>query len=346
MSAEILASSPVPLPWDYQRVRSAWVCVEGCRLTLSDFLRFCSTGEADVCVPEIDRARDLFLQAGLDALAAKKREAETGWLQVGVSVPDSAAVPADLYARVASLARGLLGSAAIDGFFFMHKPPGLRLRFELAVQNGALVAGRLDDEIRAWQAEGLVERVVPGVYEPESRLFGGPMSMHYVHRLFTADSLAWLDYHASPRHGENERGARWQLSLAMLHALFAGLDITGWEDLDVWDRVRGTAGRRLTAVTTLAGFAQVAAQIRACWLQSDQNSAYLGPDEEKIVDAFRRAVLPVASDWRDGYFSTRSAYVGPRQAAAFATVFHWNRAGLSLTRQALLTEALIAREAH
>ncbi|MFD0392182.1 lantibiotic dehydratase C-terminal domain-containing protein [Streptomyces nogalater] len=47
---------------------------------------------------------------------------------------------------------------------------------------------------------------VAGVYEPETYLFGGPLSMPWVHELFTADSRAWLDVHTAVA-GEPPRSA-------------------------------------------------------------------------------------------------------------------------------------------
>jgi hypothetical protein len=51
----------------------------------------------------------------------------------------------------------------------------------------------------------------------------------------------------------------------------------------------------------------------------------------------------VARDWRQRYFDTPHARLGVRAAAALMTIFHWNRAGLSLERQVLFAEALAAR---
>ncbi len=42
-------------------------------------------------------------------------------------------------------------------------------------------------------------------------------------------------------------------------------------------------------------------------------------------------------------FCQRGASLGPRAAATFYVIFHWNRAGLYPTEQALLAESLSER---
>jgi hypothetical protein len=56
-------------------------------------------------------------------------------------------------------------------------------------------------------------------------------------------------------------------------------------------------------------------------------------------------VRELAADWRTGYFDTEHAELGPREAAALVTIFHWNRGALSPLRQGLLAEALADRVA-
>jgi thiopeptide-type bacteriocin biosynthesis protein len=323
---------------------AAWeVAVGDRRLPLTDFLLRCARSLADG-QPAQDGAfvdaRDAFLAGGMAALRAAPRR--SSWVQVGVGVRRRPPDP-ELYRRLAATARELLEQPTVGNFFFMHKPPGLRVRFETAGPGRHRLEHDLHRRLAAWQAEGLVEQVVPAVYEPETHLFGGRVSMRSVHRLFTADALAWLDYHALAR----ERGGpAWALSLLMLRALFDALEIVGWEDLDVWDRIRRKTGRRLAEQarghTVLA---RAADGIRAGWAAGDRLLEQLPPRARQIAATFQQAVAPEAARWRAEYFATRQAAIGPRQAAAYLTIFHWNRAGLPLLRQALLTEALVDRQA-
>jgi thiopeptide-type bacteriocin biosynthesis protein len=294
--------------------------------------------------PELTYARDVFVRAGLAALADVRR---SDWYQIGLTPPTDHERRAGIYRRIAGLVRELLADRAIDNFFYLHKPPGLRLRFESAPAGIAGAIIRIRAAVADWQRDGLVSGVEPGVYEPENRLFGGPVSMAYVHRVFTADSLAWLDFHAD----ESDRaaggpGADWALSLVMMRGLLDGLDIGGWEDIDVWDRIREKTGRRLPReAIELARLSGVGSDILACWLRPERLLAHLGPAGRRIADEYCRAVVAIGREWRTGYFATDAAYLGPRSVAAFVTIFHWNRAALPMLRQSLLAEALASREA-
>jgi thiopeptide-type bacteriocin biosynthesis protein len=307
---------------------------------LAAFLRYCADRpDPDEAVggPAARYAREVFLRAGLDALAVTAR---SSWLQVGLVPADRS--PAELYRAIAQLARELLLTNTIGNFFFMHKPPGLRLRFESEPAGAARATRRIRAAVAGWQRDCLVRRTEPGIYEPENRIFGGPVSMRYVHRVFTADSLAWLDFHACAADGP----AAWALSLAMARALFDGLEISGWEDIDVWERIRDQTGRALPPEAAgLAGFCDVRADIVECWRRPELLRRQLGPAGDRIAEDYREAVLPIGGQWRAGYFATPAAYLGPRSVAAFVTIFGWNRAALHMVRQALLAEALATREA-
>ncbi|MFE1449808.1 lantibiotic dehydratase C-terminal domain-containing protein [Streptomyces olivaceoviridis] len=111
----------------------------------------------------------------------------------------------------------------------MHKPPGLRARFRAAEPSGAedLRAALLRRLDPGRQGGHSWARPVPGVYEPETYLFGGPRSMPWAHALFTADSRTWLDVHTAVAGAPAPPG--WRVSLTLLHAVFDGLGIVGWE---------------------------------------------------------------------------------------------------------------------
>ncbi len=322
------------------------VVVDGCRLSLAEFLICCADGigeQPGAASRELRGLQNAFLAGGLGALQRVARS--SGWVQVGLHIPQGRS-HTELYRRLACVARELLAQPAVSNFFFMHKPPGLRVRFETTGPGRDGLAQELYERFSGWQEENLIEQAGPAVYEPEAHLFGGPVSMWSVHRLFTIDSLAWLDYHVLAGSPGEEPGPAWALSLAMLRALFDGLEIVGWEDLDVWDRVRRKTGRQLGEQALGNGdFARVADPIRAGWADHQWLLAQLPPQVREIAETYRQAVGPETARWRREYFATREAYLGPREAAAYLVIFHWNRAALPFIRQALLTEALAARQA-
>lgn len=162
-------------------------------VSLTDFLLGCAAGVDGVPGEESENsewavAQRVFLKAGFAALPGLHGD-DGDWVQLGLEL-DTSAGPR-LYGELAGLARALLDEAVAVNFFFMHKPPGMRVRFQA-------VTGR-QDELRQrlmTMVESLpVRGVRPGVYEAENYLFGGGSSMEFVHQLFTADSLAWLEVH-------------------------------------------------------------------------------------------------------------------------------------------------------
>ncbi|MFI7131718.1 thiopeptide-type bacteriocin biosynthesis protein [Nonomuraea sp. NPDC050153] len=261
------------------------------------------------------------------------------WLQFGLTpIPERSG---DLYAGLAALARRCVRDELVRDFFFMHKPPGMRVRFRpasAAPDLDLLLRERLD----AWLGDGVISGWRPGVYEPETYLFGGPASMRSVHRVFTADSLAWLDYHRLRLAG-HAPGPAWAMSLLLLRSLFATLRIDGWEGLGVWERVRRY--RRLpSAALADPRLTRLTAALRAVWPSPAALAAKLSPEAAELAEDYRQVVLKEGERWFRDYFESGSAEMGPRAVASYLVIFHWNRANLPAPRQALITGALLARE--
>ncbi|MFG3203845.1 thiopeptide-type bacteriocin biosynthesis protein [Streptomyces sp. NPDC048192] len=283
-----------------------------------------------------EAARRTFLTAGLSALRSDLPE--SGWVQVGLA-PGPAAWPR-AYRVIAGTARELLAAGAVRSFFFMHKPPGLRIRFEAST---AADAGILREELLSrFGTSGAGPRPpLCGVYEPETYLFGGPLSMRYVHELFTADSLAWLDHHLGAVDDPARPVADWRVSLVLLDGLLKGLAVVGWEHRGVWQVVRDEAGRSLSGRALDDDARRAAAGIAEAWRAGREGLlAPVPPERRAVVEAHADAVRRAAERWRSGYFESGNAVLGPRRAAAHHAVFHWNRGRLSLARQCLLTQAL------
>ncbi|MFL4492544.1 thiopeptide-type bacteriocin biosynthesis protein [Streptomyces sp. VTCC 41912] len=290
---------------------------------------------------ELPAARTAFLAAGLAAV--RQRTAGTSWVQFNLAPAPDGHLPA--YDWLGTVARELLDTHRARNFFFMHKEPGLRVRFE--APDGER------EPLRAELAQHFAERggwrQPPSgvVYEPEQYLFGGRASMPYVHRLFTHDSLAWLDHHARHPCPEGEATA-WRRSLFMLREVFAGLGVVGWEHRGVWDVVREDTGRRLTTAARDghgpgggAAWRRAAEGIREFWTRPGERMLASFPEEQRASLAEGAVALgEAARRWRTGYFESGAATTGPRRAAAYAVVFHWNRARMSFARQCLLAEAL------
>ncbi|WP_229377120.1 thiopeptide-type bacteriocin biosynthesis protein [Streptomyces spirodelae] len=286
------------------------------------------------------------LVAGVTAglAAARDARAETPWAQVNLVVEQEERARAGFCAELGVVAREFLGADRARNFFFMNKSPGMRVRFEASAPDG-------DTELRAEllrrfaRCEGARMRPVCVVYEPEHYLFGGPASMPYVHDLFTLDSFAWLDHHVH-HPGRDGQFLGWRFSLLLLRELFVGLGIVGWEHRGVWHAMRREAGRGLRGAAAKidpAAREQATAGIIAYWRTPREEALRAFPEERRTaLTRHAEAVHQAAVRWRQGYFEAGEATVGPRTAAAFFTVFHWNRGRLSWARQSLLTDALAA----
>jgi thiopeptide-type bacteriocin biosynthesis protein len=278
-------------------------------------------------------------RAALDRAGAAATR-RTRWVQIAVT--PAAGADVRLYARLEEVACELLATGAAADFFFVHKAPGLRIRF--ALHGDAATAARLRELVHAraeeWLREGLVVRGEPGVYEPEEHLFGGPVSMRSVHRLFTVDSLSWLGFHATDR----ETLPAWAFSLVLLRDVMDGLGVQGWEDRDVWDRVRRTTARTLPAEVSDA-WRDTAIRVRTHWRAVGALRDAL-PDPLRALAVRHRAEARAEGErWLRAYFAGGDAELGPRQALAYYTVFHWNRARLATPVQCLLADAL-AEQPH
>jgi thiopeptide-type bacteriocin biosynthesis protein len=312
--------------------------------SLAHFLRFCAqsleTGSFPGTIsPRLRHLRNSFLNAGLAELSVAPSHSR--WIQIGARPTDSRNAT-EIYRLILIEARELLKQNRISNFFFLHKMPGLRLRFETRATDFRSLRNDLWAKFGEWQAKGIIGELTPAVYEPESYLFGGIRSMRFVHDLFTIDSLTWLDFHTIKT--SLQPGAAWATSLTMLRKIFGYLGISGWEVLDVWERIRDKTGRSLPSeVRDSESFDAFSEQIQAAWASGEQLSEQIPAELSAALDSFNSAISPLLSRWLSEYFQTSHATIGPREAAAFFTIFHWNRADIPLARQALLTEALLRR---
>lgn len=343
--------NPNQLP-GYRISQVTSIHVSDLTFSLPEFLTLCAKrvegrphplGQA--CSEALDNACLAFIDAGIEAITVHPVHADRQWIQIGIRPAMDSASRGELFRQISDFAKCLLGDSKIDNFFYMNKSPGMRLRFQAAVagESGDL-ANELHAEVSRWRTAGLVDQVEPGMYEPESQLFGGPQSMRFVHALFTVDALFWLDYHSHIMDVGDDGNPAWLVSLALIRTIFTGLEISGWEDIGVWERIRTTTGRKLgPEITSLPKYLAIAADICSAWSKLDMATCDFHPAVKGLVSHYGDALAIGASRWRSGYFNQAMASMGPRAATAFFVIFHWNRAGFSSTEQAVIAESLFAR---
>ncbi|WP_019971813.1 thiopeptide-type bacteriocin biosynthesis protein [Mycobacterium sp. 141] len=287
---------------------------------------------------QLVRAKSAVFDAGLYSLSRKSRR----WVQIGIRPAADQVSLRRVYSSVSGLAENLLLSGAARNFFYMHKPPGIRLRFE-ASDDASINTVRLgiDDVMQRMKRDRLIVNIQSGVYEPETYLFGGSASMDHVHGLFTIDSLFWLRHHAEIPQEISRSLPVWLISLELLHGVFDGLGIDGWEATGVWDCLRTEAGRCISGeVKALSDFTEVAGALSAQWWDRANLLDTADPESAELITRHREALRVGARRWKEAYFATTSTELGPRQAAAYYVIFHWNRAGMTPEKQALFAESL------
>ncbi|HYG48051.1 MAG TPA: thiopeptide-type bacteriocin biosynthesis protein [Allosphingosinicella sp.] len=301
----------------------------------------CATGSRDGlpdAIPQaaLDAIRSRFLRAGRDSLRAMADGA--GWLQLSISPQGMAA--AALYEEIGSLFDHALETGDAAEAFFMHKPPGLRLRLQSNSIGGEACRGLLSAAAGRWTKAGFIAAAGFETYEPEQGLFGGRAAMAHVHRLFTADSRFWLAQH-SRRVSPTER---LMAALALLRRLYVSLGIIDWEDIDVWEKVRDRTGRAVPDEARLdAGVKRsVYDSFVEAWAAPDRACATMDPAIRSDVATLSERFAKLGPGWRS-CLQRDQPYPSPRAAAALYTIFFLNRADISIERQRLVADALASR---
>ncbi|MGW7711682.1 thiopeptide-type bacteriocin biosynthesis protein [Streptomyces sp. NPDC054771] len=305
------------------------------RLALPVFLRRMADQLEGRKVPgeaEVRRLTSLFLGAGLPVL--RSAHMHSSWLEYRVPVPEDRRVV--WYAALQRQVTAMRDRGELENFFFVHKEPGVRIRFQVGPVAQQSVAGQLATWLDTLKARGLIETWCSSVYEPEQYIFGGPASMRSVHRLFTIDSLVWLRHLSADRPS----GSAWALSLTLLKSLFGELGVLEQEDRDIWDRLRRQTHRQFHGAKP-KNWERISAGLRRLWCLPAELRPLLQLPERSLLDDFRTDVAAECEVWREEYFLTSGARVGVREAAAFFTVFHWNRARLPLDWQTAICESLV-----
>lgn len=316
---------------------------------LADILRFCLDGDlrhlgVGTCRHTLAEQCMIFLSGGIEAV---RRPADVNrWVEVLLVLPEGYAGPS-VYAELKELVCQVEEAGELADFHFVHQNPGLRLRFQAFGANYPALYADLKSRLSGWQCGDLIPRIRYSLYEPATALFGGSLSMAFVHRLFTLDSRAWLAVHAGER--ADEMDSVWTISIGMLSALLGALGIRG-DDTEVWERVSNQVARARGAKPICETFsareaADFAADASAIWSRPECIDAALSPGARAIVRQFSIRAADLVDNWSGAYFNTPQAVIGMREAAALLAVRHWNRARTPLDMQLVFARALASRRA-
>ncbi|MEU2030744.1 thiopeptide-type bacteriocin biosynthesis protein [Nocardia amamiensis] len=281
--------------------------------------------QAGVPVDVLVAARDAFISAGTAAIHGLDRQQR--WLQFSISLgPDGwqRIVRSDIGTRI----RVWLRDGPGRGFFFMHKEPGLRVRF-CGVDDGC--AGALREALDVFVAETTITAWTSGPYDAEVMQFGGATGLSLTHQWFTAESLAVLEHHRLRLDGTARIGSE-LFSLMLIDRLLRRL-CDDWERWDVWCKLALT-GR---LVGDAAGAVDLS-RSRATRLLLSHQARILGAagePERKMFARYDTALDELCPEIQAAVDAGRLLW-GLREILPFWMVFHWNRMAFDFETQKLL----------
>jgi thiopeptide-type bacteriocin biosynthesis protein len=214
----------------------------------------------------------------------------------------------------------------LQGFFFMRKPPDLRLRFlgDRALREEALA-------VLSGLGESAIDRMFTSVYEPETERFGGKEAMEAVHAWFDVDTSLWL---AADRLTESSAAQVPQHSWC---AAIAG------------DLVLRTLNDRLEAWAVWKAHAEVLApRVEAASAPSDMQRislATIGPlataEERRLLERYAAVNADLAAALI-GARSEGKLLRGLREVIGAVVIFHFHRYGLSADAQVSIATTMAA----
>jgi len=242
----------------------------------------------------------------------------------------------DLVDRV----RSWIDEGWADRFYFLHKPPGLRMRFRVRCDRLLPEVERFLDEKAATHC---LESWHRGLYESESYRFGGELGMDIAHEFFTAESLVVLAYLRICLQ-ERARLSRQQFSLILLLELLERVVEGQWELWDVWCKME-VVERVATVSPELLAAARQEAQCSGPLvvpLLRDRREllATASDDERDLIEHYRSEAHHVAGRLREAREHGKLLY-GVRSILPSWVVFHWNRMGFSIAEQSSMCLIMI-----
>jgi thiopeptide-type bacteriocin biosynthesis protein len=249
-------------------------------------------------------------------------------------VPANPSAARDLQALRARVGRHF--ETADTLLWYMHKPPGLRVRIGIP-----LSAGHAD--LTDCLGHGFAFARSSRSYEPEYALFGAGPSLRFAHEIFSHDA-ALIAQLADVSEGRPAT-APWLASLLITAILMDSLDVVGWEDRSVWENVWSLGQRSaIGAAVSLDGSAPV---IRESWRLVRSTERDLLPALAKdaaFVEPLRQyqhAVRTAAASAEAADAFADPLGPGVREFLAFVVIFLWNRLAVGPAAQAAIAKALM-----
>lgn len=254
------------------------------------------------------------------------------WLQLNVALVrgEAGALPSAraLFARLAPLVAAYRRRRLLRLFLFVRKPPDVRLRF-LGPDPERHLLPELRRAIDDLHGAGVVRRVFPSVYEPETRQFGGPEASGHVHAYFDADTAAWLALDRLAAEGGRAIPAVTLVAATMGDLFFRALGCRS----EVWDTWCNLAAViRAPEVRTGAPVPDI--------VLLDTLLPMATPPEKAVLRQYHRANQQLAAGllrvWERGRLRS-----GLRAILPYVALFHLNRHGIDPNQQVVMVQSMV-----
>jgi thiopeptide-type bacteriocin biosynthesis protein len=238
------------------------------------------------------------------------------WLQANVALKreDGSALPSAraVFDALTPVMSRLRAVGSLSRFFFMRKPPDLRLRW---FGSGPLVEAEIRRCLDGLMARGVIERWFPSVYEPETERFGGDAAMEAVHDWFDTDTMQWMALATSGVVSEREALCAFVAKDLLERAVDDPAEAHG-----VWRHyIASMSCERPSGSLDLPS---------------------IPPDRIDALDAYRSANARLAGRLRD-VWARGDLTVGLRAVLAAVILFHFHRYGLRPEDHARIAWAMI-----
>jgi thiopeptide-type bacteriocin biosynthesis protein len=183
--------------------------------------------------------------------ASDKRPTVQSWLEARCEFPlrMKLAGPIIPWSQLGSMIRAGQQGGHYTLAFFVRKPPGLRLRFQVK-HDPAELRRIVAEWFEPLERAGAVIRHVLTVYEPEESRFGGPEGMAVAHQLWSRDTEVVLRYESlhPARRSTVSRTALWAALEQHLLTLTLDDEAEAW---DVWCRLARACSALSFSATTV-----------------------------------------------------------------------------------------------
>ena len=277
--------------------------------------------------------RQEFISAGIARMHAILEPEH--WLQVGVMV-NPKRTDVLLATHLLPVVERWLERGVVRDFFFMRKPPGVRLRFCHAGSSPQL-RQELDAFLRTATDRSWIAGYELGLYEPETHQFGGQRGIELYHQHATADSIACLRARKLLDAGTAVADAP-LLSLLMLNQVCSRVVGDNWELWDAWCNLSLT-GRTLPEPARGAAAKELAARrdvLVEIVHEPARFIAELSAGEQALLRDHATAHDAWIRNVRDAVKREQLLW-GMREILPFYAIFHWNRFGFSTALQSVLS---------